>query len=59
MKPCYVWTLDLGNKVYCHFEGTRRECENYIKSRWGHFPPWAIVSTISSHEKFAKKYLNI
>lgn len=35
---------------------TRNDCKRFVLGRWGHFPPFAIISTIKLIEKFARRY---
>ena len=53
-----VWTLDYGEEVTCMSDWkTRGECKKMIWGRWGHWPPFAIISTIKSAEKFKARYV--
>lgn len=56
MKVFNVWTLNSGGTVSCMFSGTRAACRRMILGRWGHWPPFAIISTITSESNFKRKY---
>jgi hypothetical protein len=40
-----VVTRDWGDKYSVMFEGTRAQCRQYILGRWGHWPPFAAITT--------------
>ena len=47
-----VVTKDFGGKDIGYsvlYEGTRTECRRYILGRWGHIPPFAVVTTRTSN----------
>lgn len=53
----HVWTINSNETVSCLFSGTRTQCRNFIVGRWGHWPPFAVVSQIECASKFRKRYL--
>jgi hypothetical protein len=51
-----VWTINCSGSVSCLFSDTYAACRKYIVGRWGHWPPFAIISQIETSEKFKRKY---
>lgn len=50
-----VWTKDFPDSVTCHTGWMHyRACRRYIKQRWGHFPPFAIISRARTEHEFRK-----
>jgi hypothetical protein len=41
----HVVTRDHGDSYSLMFSGTRAECRRYIIGRWGHWPPFAAITT--------------
>jgi hypothetical protein len=57
VKKYRVWTLNFGGSVTIMTDWmTRNDCKRFVLGRWGHFPPFAIISTIKLIEKFARRY---
>lgn len=44
-----VVSRDWGDKYSVLFEGTRSQCRRYILGRWGHWPPFAAITTRASN----------
>lgn len=52
----HVWTLNFRDTESLVFSGTYHACRKYIIGRWGHWPPFAIISQIEDPQKFKRKY---
>lgn len=49
MKRVYRVVTRNGNESYSVMrEGTRAECRHMILGRWGHCPPFAVITTRTS-----------
>ena len=57
----YVWTVNSGSRitVTCTFAGTKSECRRHIIGRWGHWPPFAFLSTIQDENKARKRFTGL
>jgi len=40
-----VVTRNINETYSVVFEGTKSECRKYISGRWGHWPPFAAITT--------------
>jgi hypothetical protein len=50
-----VWTKDVGGRYSTLSAwGTRSECKKSIIGRWGHWPPFAYISTAISTMSFRR-----
>lgn len=50
-----VWTKDFPNKVSCMTDWmTRAKCRRFILGRWGHWPPFAYISSAQTAESFRR-----
>ena len=52
----HVWTLNFNDTVSRMFTGSRAQCRKFIIGRWGHWPPFAVISQIEDPERFKKRY---
>lgn len=53
---CYSQRLG-GLGVFCETDWlSYRACRKYILGRWGHYPPWAFISSIADYDKLQRKY---
>lgn len=51
-----VWTVNANNTVSCTTDWmSRANCKRNIIGRWGHWPPWAYISSAKSSISF-KRY---
>jgi hypothetical protein len=49
MKTCRVVTRNHNGSYSIVHEGTRPECKRFIIGRWGHWPPFAAITTRESN----------
>ena len=45
MKMYRVVTRNFGEKYSVVYENIKSRCEKYVCLRWGHWPPWAAVTS--------------
>lgn len=54
-----VWTKDCnGSVTILNDWTTKNKCLKSIIGRWGHFPPFAFISSAKTVEKFRQIYGN-
>ena len=57
MRRYRVWTKDFDGSVTIMTDWlTRNACKKMIHGRWGHLPPFAIISSIQTVDKFIRRY---
>lgn len=52
-----VWTINAFGPPTVWTDGmTRRGCERWIVGRWGHWPPFAVISGCKNRDSFEARY---